>query len=315
MKLKIATRIFNEEFFIDDFLKFYLNGGVDEIHFFDGESTDKTINLIRNFKNKSKSLNNKVILVCSNKKFRHRSYLKQTLFCNLMLHYAIRNFIKEKKEVIWIFPDVDEFIRIPEDRNIKEFLIQNLSDFYRTIFIEWYLSPKLINYEIKPLEFLMKINTDKTKGKIMDLWGDPYYKDYIIHLTSQNIKKLKALNTVSGFHRLIIDKQLVIPSNRNYLIIDHLRGIPIQIFNNRIEKCLNLLENNKDEWSYQHFSQIKRIFENYEAFYSKDLNSYVNINTELEKIEQFDNNKSYFNNVIMQDNLHKLGISKPSMHY
>ena len=35
MKLKIATRIFNEKYFIWDFLNYYLDLGVEEIHLVD----------------------------------------------------------------------------------------------------------------------------------------------------------------------------------------------------------------------------------------------------------------------------------------
>jgi len=314
LKLKIATRIFNEEYFIEDFLNFYLNIGVDEIHIFDGKSTDKTIKLIRNLKEKSKELRNNIILVSSNKKFRHTSYLKQTIFCNLILHYAIDNFIKEKEDVIWIFPDVDEFIRKPKNGNIKEYFSQNINEFFRTVFIEWYLTPKMIHNHLNPLKFLTRINTNQIKGKIMDLWGDPFYKDYVIHLTNQNIDEFKGLKTISGFHRLILNEQIIIPSNKNFLVVDHLRGVPIDIFKKRIEKCLNLLENNKDEWSYQHFTQTKKKFDDYETFYDEDLKSYIEIEREIKQIYQFDNNNSYFNNVIMQDNINELGVSKPSIH-
>lgn len=123
--------MFNEEYFIKEFLYYYLNLGIDEIHIFDGKSTDKTINLIKDLKKKSNRKSKNIILVCSNENFRHTSYLRQTRFCNLMLHYTIHNFIKEKEEVTWIFPDVDEFIRKPKNGDIKEFLSQNISDFFR----------------------------------------------------------------------------------------------------------------------------------------------------------------------------------------
>ena len=60
MRLKIAARIFNDEYFIEDFLKYYLNLGVDEIHIFDGKSTDNTIKIINCFKEINKSVKRKI---------------------------------------------------------------------------------------------------------------------------------------------------------------------------------------------------------------------------------------------------------------
>ena len=83
MKLKIATQIFNEEYFIGDFLNFYLKLGVDEIHIFDGKSTDHTIKNINNFKKIHNNINEKIIIVDSNEKSRHLG--NQTIVCNLIL--------------------------------------------------------------------------------------------------------------------------------------------------------------------------------------------------------------------------------------
>ena len=53
MKFKIATRIFNEEHFIEAFLRYYLNLGANEICIFDGESTDNSLKIINRMQNKS----------------------------------------------------------------------------------------------------------------------------------------------------------------------------------------------------------------------------------------------------------------------
>lgn len=314
MRFKIATRIFNEEYFIEAFLRYYLNLGANEICIFDGDSTDNSLKIIEQMQNQSHFFKSNINIVCSDKKYRHKGYLQQTQFCNLILRYAIKDFLKTQEEVIWIFPDVDEFIRKPESGDIIEYLSKSLSDIIRTVFIEWYFSPKLKEIDVKPIQILENIETGKLRGKIMELWGDPFHKDYIIRLNSQNIIDFKNLYTVSGFHRLILNEQILIPPNRDFLIVDHLRGVSINIFSQRVEKNLKLLKDNKDEWSYHHFSQLKEHLNDYDNFYNKSLKTSEEIEFQLKKINEFDNTKSYFNNIIMRDNLNELGVSKPSMH-
>ena len=314
MRFKIATRIFNEEHFIEAFLRYYLNLGANEICIFDGYSTDNSLKIIEQMQNQSHFFKSNIKIVCSDKKYRHIGYLQQTQFCNLILRYAIKDFLKTQEDVIWIFPDVDEFIRKPESGDIMEYLSKSLSDIIRTVFIEWYFPPKLKKIDIKPIKILENIKTGKLRGKIMELWGDPFHKDYIIRLNSQNIIDFKNLYTVSGFHRLILNEQILIPPNRDFLIVDHLRGVPINIFSQRVEKNLKLLKNKRDEWSYHHFFQLKERLNDYDNFYNKSLKTSEEIEFQLKKINEFDNRKSYFNNVIIRDNLNELGVSKPSMH-
>ena len=257
MRFKIATRIFNEEYFIEAFLKYYLNLGVHDICIFDGESTDKSLKIIERMQDKSNLFKSNINIVGSDKSCRHKGYLRQTQFCNLILRYAIEDFLKNQEETIWIFPDVDEFIRKPKGGDILEYLSKNLSDIIRTVFIEWYYPPRMKNIGIKPIQILGDIKTGNLRGKIMDLWGDPFHKDYIIRFNRQNITNFKKLYTISGFHRLILKNKIIIPPNKDFLIVDHLHGLPINIFSQRIEKNLSLLDNKRDEWSYQHFSQLK----------------------------------------------------------
>ena len=314
MRLKIATRIFNEEYFIEAFLRYYLDLGADEICIFDGYSTDNSLEIIEQMQNQSQFFKSNIKIICSDKKCRHKGYLQQTKFCNLILRYAIKDFLKTQEEVIWIFPDIDEFIRKPESGDIIEYLNKSLSDIIRTVFIEWYFPLKLKKIDVKPIQMLEDIKIGKLRGKIMDLWGDPYHKDYIIRLNCQNITNFKNIYTVSGFHRLILNEQILIPPNKEFLIVDHLRGAPINIFSQRVEKNLKLLKNTRDEWSYQHFSQLKERINDYDNFYNKSLKTSEEIEFQLKKIKGFVNSKSYFNNVIMRDNLNNLGVSKPSMH-
>ena len=314
MRFKIATRIFNEEYFIESFLRYYQNLGANEICIFDGESTDNSLKIIERMQKKFSKLKISIKIVDSDRNYRHKGYLQQTQFCNLILRYAIEDFLKIQEDTAWFFPDVDEFIRTPKSGNILGFLSKNTSDIMRSVFIEWFYPPKMEKIDIKPVKILEDIKADKLRGNVMDLWGDPFQKDYVIKLNHLNITEFKNLYTTSGFHRLILNKQMLIPPNRDFLIVDHLHGVPFNIFSQRVEKNLELLKNKKDEWSYNHFSHLMNLINDYENFYNNSLKISEEIELQLNKIHEFDNSKSYFNNVIMRDNLNELGVSKPSMH-
>ncbi|TFF90475.1 MAG: glycosyltransferase [Promethearchaeota archaeon] len=309
IKLKIGTRIFNEEYLIHDFINHYLKLGADEIHFYDSSSTDKTLEIIKEISRN----NERIIIVESDSNLKHTSYYVQTQICNKILKHAISNCSEEKESVTWIFPDVDEFLKVDNEYDFKTLISTSSEDILRTIFLEWYLPPRLSKTMVNPEMMLDLIESQELKGRILDLWGDPFYKDYIIRLNQRNIKKFAKIQTVAGFHRFILNKRLLIPPNHNYIVVNHLRGVPFKIMKQRTEKNIKILDD-KDEWSYEHFSVIKNYLKNYASFYKNNLLTHKEIQKKLSLILPYDNDNSYFNNVIMKDNLQKLGYSKPSMH-
>ena len=96
MRLKIATRIYNEEYFIEAFLRYYIALGANEICIFDGDSTDNSLKIIEQMQNQSHFFKSNINIVCSDKKYRHNGYLQQTQFCNFILRYAIEDFLKNQ---------------------------------------------------------------------------------------------------------------------------------------------------------------------------------------------------------------------------
>jgi hypothetical protein len=306
MKIKIAVRVYNEEYFIGHFLNYYLNLGVDEIHIFDCESNDSTIEDIEAIQNR----HNEIILVESNKKFRHFNHWNQTRFCNHMLKYAIQKYLEDYSYSWWLFLDVDEFIRIKKS-NLKNFFKKLSGYLLRSIFLEWYWPPEMEHAHFNFNKILNLVHNGNLKGKILNLWGDPFYKDQIISINENNLNLVRKLKTTSRFHRWILNQNIIYPQNRNIILVDHLRGIPISVAKSRINQNLELMKNEKDDWGYIHFKQLKRNFEKYQEFY-ENLDKIEIINEVLRKVEKYDNSESIYNNTILKDEIEDLGCSKPS---
>jgi hypothetical protein len=306
MKIKIAVRVYNEEYFIGHFLNYYLNLGVDEIHIFDCESNDSTIEDIEAIQNR----HNEIILVESNKKFRHFNHLNQTRFCNHMLKYSIQKYLEDYSYSWWLFLDVDEFIRIKKS-NLKNFFKKLSGYLLRSIFLEWYWPPEMEHAHFNFNKILNLVHNGNLKGKILNLWGDPFYKDQIISINENNLNLVRKLKTTSRFHRWILNQNIIYPQNRNIILVDHLRGIPISVAKSRINQNLELMKNEKDDWGYIHFKQLKRNFEKYQEFY-ENLDKIEIINEVLRKVEKYDNSESIYNNTILKDEIEDLGCSKPS---
>jgi len=310
MKLKLATRVLNEEYFIDTFLEYYTNLGVDEIHIFDCSSFDNTLNIIKTWQAKNKD----VILALSDKRFRHTSYINALNFCNYILQYAINNQIQSDEDSWWIFPDVDEFIRPPYERNVKKFLKECHNDLIRTVFIDWQLPPDLINQNLELRYILNNVRIGSFKGIVQKLYGDPFYKDYIINLTPHNVKTFEKLKTTAGFHRFILNDQIFLPPNE-FLVVDHLRTVPFHICEKRIKRRLKLLQDDQNDWFLEHFLQLKQRLENYESFYrNANLNSFEELERLIKKVYGYDNQKSFFNNVIVREKIIKPRSTKTSIH-
>ncbi len=311
MKLKIAARTFNCEYFIANFLEYYLNVDIDKIYIFDSDSDDKTKNIIKKYQND----NNNIHLVLSSKELRHFNEVKERRSCNLLFEFALNDFKEKNAETWWLFLDIDEFIQPPEHMGLKTWLEQRKADMIRTIFIDWYLPPELANTPVKAREMIQLAKDGKIKGKIAELWGDPFFKDNIIRFNDRTIEKYKKLKAGGGFHRWNLKNQLYLPPNKEFLVTNHLQGIPKKIMQKKLEGNLKLLVNTSDEWLKVHFQKVKGIFDNYDTFYDTAvLKTIMELNEIIKTISNYKNEDSYFNNVIMKEYLENLDGSKPSDH-
>ena len=296
MVIKIATKVFNEEQFIDTFIQYYLNLGISEIHFFDSGSTDQTVPLIKQWCHK----NSNIKLIISSPKLRHTSYSIETAVCNQVLQHTIQNTKESNQECWWLFPDIDEFLNPPRE-GLDNFLSNRPNDFVRCIFFEWYRSPEQANTSISIKQMLDYARQGKLKGRLLNIFGDPFYKDFVIHFTPENIQNYLSLRTIAGNHRYILNDEVIIPANEPFLTFDHLRGLSLEHIEERVKKGIQLLKEQHqkryDAWTYVHFSGIKEDLHDYIKFYNKLL-THSELEAKKHEIASYDNSTSIYNTII-----------------
>jgi len=297
MKINIVTKVLNEMYFLDTFIRYYLDLGVDEIHFFDSQSTDKTLETIKNWHKKHPG----VQLIRSSKKLLHTSYSKETEVCNLVLRHTMKDYKKRKEETWWIFADIDEFLRHPAG-GLRDFLQTTPYDMIRCVFLEWYLPMEIAEERISARKTLDNIYEGKARGRLLDLWGDPFYKDFVLRLSPRTIKDFARFRTIAGNHRYLFNRETVVPRNTPFLIVDHLRGVFIDVTFSRIDQGLHLLEEAQrkltDNMTYEHFREKKKEILDYENFYRTALKTKEEVEALLEDVGSYDNSKSLYNKMI-----------------
>ena len=297
MKIKIITRVLNEKYFLDTYIRYYLDMGVDEIHFFDSQSTDGTLESIKAWEKKDK----RIQLIKSSKKFRHTSVSKQTEVCNMVLQQTVKDYKKEKEETWWMLLDIDEYVQPPQE-GLRQFFEKADRNIIRCVFFEWYLPREVAEKNISAAEALEQIRAGNARGRLTDLWGDPFYKDYVLRLAPDTIKDVSRFRIISGNHRFLLDKETVVPDNTPFLVIDHLRGVAMSVNQNRINRGLLLMEEQQkkmqDNWTYEHFKKMKTEVSDYSELYQKVLKSKPELDAILETVPQYDNSQSKYNKII-----------------
>lgn len=297
MLIKIATRVLNEEQFIDTFIQYYLDLGVDEIHFFDSGSQDQTLNIIKNWSRKNPA----VKLIISDHELRHTSSSIETRVCNRILQHAMQDTVAYGDDCWWLFPDIDEFLRPPQP-NLKKFFAETDNQIIRSVFFEWYLPPDELQTAYSLPQIIDLVHNGQLKGKLLDLLDDPFYKDDIILLSPENIKKYATLRTIAGNHRYLLNDEIIVPPNEPFLVIDHLKGLSIKHIQNRIDKWMLLLDNQlkkspQDDWTLEHFRQIKEQMVDYSAFFDQKLLTFAELEAKKPEIARYDNELSLYNTI------------------
>ncbi|MHA2246297.1 MAG: glycosyltransferase family 2 protein [Candidatus Hodarchaeales archaeon] len=312
MPLYVILRTLNEKYLLETFLRHYQALGADHIYLFDCGSKDGTVDIVEKWESET----NLVHLVLTDPKYQHSGYQQQTAFCNFILDWVIRQSIHSSEDNWWIFPDADEFMWLDSSQHFSHFLDQYAQfPVIRAIFFDWYLSPDHFHANLTPEQILELISKRALKGKISDLWGDPFYKDYILHVSDETLPLITRFRTVAGFHRFIHNNKVFFPPNEPNVFVDHIRILPQKIFQNRIIKRLQLLEDNRDDWSFVHFNRLNSLIQNYDQKYLHlKLQSFNELKEEVGRLGSYDNSQSYYNNVIMQENIRFPSGSRPSIH-
>ena len=69
---------------------------------------------------------------------------------------------------------------------------------------------------------------------------------------------------------------------------------------------MKFLQDEQDDWLLEHFLQLKKRFEDYESFNKNSkLYAFEELEEILKKIQEYDNQESYFNNIIVKENILK----------
>lgn len=272
MKKFIFTRFCEHLYYQNDFLSFYKDT-FDKIYIF-CHSSDYSV-ILENVKNSPKV---EILPITLHK---HTGNFKEGLVCKQIYNYAIS--ISEKyvseEEVLIYFPDDDEFLDIGSSNfNIG---------INRSVFFDWYLSPKMRTQQLSALEFLQQVKEKKCKGRLLHLWENPFFKDNIILLNKRNFAEFARYTVLTGFHRVVdLKKEKIIPTpNSNYFIVNHLKGIPKEHVQERVKMKLDLIAD-KNDWDYINCSkQYNRLFDDnaYQEWYDK-LKSLVEIEDHLMKL-------------------------------
>jgi glycosyltransferase involved in cell wall biosynthesis len=293
MKIIVATRTYNEQYFIETFIQHYLGIGVDEILFFDSASQDESLKIINSIHKK----NNKVSLAISTEELRHTSDSKEAESCNYVLQYAIKKTLTLNEPIWWIFPDIDEFFQKPQG-GLRKFLSSNISPIMRGVFLEWYLSPSQAIKDISSRKMLKQALRGRLKGKHLLAMEDPFYKDCLIRLDPQLITSSNCIKFTLGNHRLLINNEIFIGKSFPWALFHHLRGVPFAEYQRRIRERINLLQARHDEHydahCYHRFEKLQKQLRDYECYHAS-LQTISDINIQIEIARNFDPMQSQFN--------------------
>ena len=308
MKVKVATRSLNEAYFMAVFLGDYLSSGVDEVHVFDSGSKDGTLEIVEAWRDRTDS----VELVLPPGELQHTGQDAEGRLCNYMLQYALRDYDQDLEESWWLFPDVDEFVR-PPSSGLRPHLEASAADILRAVCIDWYLPPERAREDLPAEEVLRLARQGRLKGRFSDLWKDPFYKDCVLRVNAKTAPAFRHLETVSGFHRFILRGRLYLPSNENYVVVDHLRGIPLRRALDRLKFRLSRLKE-KDDWAFVHFQLVLDQLRDYDRFFRTGLHSATELEGRVRLAQEYDNRNSFPNNVIIREHLQEPRGSRLSRH-
>lgn len=138
MDVCILTIIKNEQEYIEDFVKYHLNMGIDHIYFLEDYGSGSHLRQISSFSNNNISLLtiDNIIKEENKEELDHR--LKNNmLYQGFVLKYGL-DFLRENTNYDWCFIiDIDEYITIEKNNeaNLKE-ILKNFSD-YEALVLSW----------------------------------------------------------------------------------------------------------------------------------------------------------------------------------
>lgn len=165
-KVGLFTIVKNEHCYLDEWLYYHINLGIDEIYVFDDVGSDSHKEIC----NKYKNVTHKGILEIY-PQVRHNSIIKNKINHTAYLGYQLMfmcdciSYIKNNSDINWLSNiDIDEFITLENEKDsIKEVLNCYLS--YEILILQW------LNYNANG-------NIEKPEGGVLDVYNKtciPYF--------------------------------------------------------------------------------------------------------------------------------------------
>ncbi len=309
-KLIIATRFFHMDWTQQVFIEYYLEAGAEEIQVF-CVPEDETI--LKEGLHKWISTNQ--VKLFPNLPSRIHCYLDEwTVTRSVYTHClsSLKEGIAMGNQYLVAFPDHDEFIEfesLHEDKFQRDHLI-------RAHFFEWYLSPDQISQEISAREMLHMATAHLLKGKILEMWGDPYYKDYVYRIGADNYQFFLDSYPLGGFHRLIHENKAFVPERSKALNVHHLKGIPDHVRRPILEFRKELAKDYEDDWIAWHFrDEMKKLNEKYAESYEPLKSSEEMVIEVASLVQNYDPSNSVFDQVVVRQNLDLPNFSRPGLFH
>lgn len=219
------------------------------------------------------------ILVYCNKKdiyhFKEKYNNSNILFYELPEHQIPYVYEEEKKICNWIYQQTllfyeryylnDEAIILFADDDEYYFNLDPTTPLSKVVFFEWYLTDN--NGTISATEFYDLVYSKQCKGQLLSLWNDPFYKEVVLKVSSKNIQYFKACIYSNAFHRLLY-KQCITDIQKDIIYSNHLKGIPLELAQNRISKLKSSITKQDDWCSNHYYFEYQKFHLQYNIFYN-----------------------------------------------
>ncbi len=211
-------------------------------------------------------------------------YNEEKSICNFIYQQTL-NFYEErylKEDALILFADDDEFYTDLDSQTIIS----------RVVFSEWYLNSSY-HENFGAFDFYNLIQSGHCRGKLLSIWNDPYYKEPIIKVSINNLPFFRNCVYSNAFHRITYNNNLI-DINKEFFSAQHLKGIPLMLAKERIQKSINAIRNDDDWCSNHYFIEFKNYFKDYNRFYETLLTKEELEQSIIEKLEYFVFEESFY---------------------
>ena len=186
MKICICTIIKNEHQYLDEWIQYHLNLGIDHIFIFEDIDSDTHEEITNKY---SRVSLNSIKTVLNETDLQKAISLKQVKKYNAQHMYfrSSLNYIKSNYDYDWCFViDIDEFITLTESTNLKD-IIEKYNN-YDAFILQWqcYGANELINKPDYSKKGVLETFSSKMSGKLPDIIESFVKTCYNLHTYSSN---------------------------------------------------------------------------------------------------------------------------------